>query len=36
MKLRQVTRRDKGWQVHMLTSGGAGGLRAADVIYGMG
>src|SRR5271166_6453896 len=36
VKLRQVTRRDKGRQVHILTSRQAGGLPAADVIYRMG
>ena len=36
VKLRQVTRRDKGGQVHILTSRQAGDLPAADVIYRMG
>ena len=36
VKLRQVTRRDKGRQVHILTSRQAGDLPAADVIYRMG
>ena len=36
VKLRQVTRRDKGRQVHILTGRQAGDLPAADVIYRMG
>ena len=36
VKLRQVTRRDKGRQVHILTSRQAGDLPAADVVYRMG
>ena len=36
VKLRQVTRRDNGRQVHILTSRQAGDPPAADVIYRMG
>jgi hypothetical protein len=35
LTLRQVTRRDKGRQVHILTTAGAGELPAAGVIYRM-
>ena len=36
VRLRQVTRLDKGKQVHVLTDRQAGDLPAADVIYRMG
>ena len=36
VRLRQVTRLDKGRQVHVLTDRQAGDLPSADVIYGMG